>query len=143
MVARAARLAGIGLVTLALGCEGRTPQCNRLVDTVNQEHAKLADILVIAGGPNPTAPSLEAYAKVQDDLVAKLRALKLRDKKLADFRDRYLTLAQGLAAATRKTAIHLESPREGQKAAEEVKAFSPRQRELEKEINAYCRGSKD
>jgi hypothetical protein len=142
MLGRARALGTLGMLLLSAGCEGRTPQCNRFVDTVNHAQSKMADILVVAAGPNPTAPSLEAYAKAHDDLVVKLRALKLRDKKLVGFRDRYVDLAHGLAEATRKTAAKLETP-EAQKAADEVKAFTPKKRELEKEVNDYCRGRDD
>ncbi|MBM4357498.1 MAG: hypothetical protein FJ096_05235 [Deltaproteobacteria bacterium] len=142
MSERALAMGLLGSLLLVVGCEGRTPQCNRFVDSVNHAQARMGDILVTAGGPNPTAPSLEAYAKAHDDLVVKLRALKLGDKKLAGYRDRYLALAQGLAEATRKTAAKLESP-EAQKAADEVKAFTPKKRELEKEVNDYCRGRDD
>ena len=141
MTSRALSL--LGLVGVVAGCESRTPQCNRLVDAINQEHAKMAPILVEAGGPEPTETSLESYARANDDLAAKLRGLKLKDAKLVAYRDRYHEIVQGLAAATRKTAVRLDTPREAQKAADEVKAFSPRKRALEQDINAYCRGSKD
>lgn len=139
----AARALGIFAISiLAPGCERRTPQCNRLVDTINRAQAKMADILVIAGGPRPTAPSLEEYAKAHDDMVKDLRLLQLRDKKILDFRDRYVEIAQGIAEATRKTAVMLDTE-EAQKAADEVKAFTPKKRALEKSVNDYCRGRDD
>lgn len=138
---RALVIVGVVATSFAtVGCEQRVPQCNRLVDTINREQAKMAPVLAEAGGPEPTRESLEAYAKANDDLVAKLRLVKLADRKLAGFRDEYVALLQGLAAATRRTGERLESRQEAAKAAEDVKAYSPKKRDLDRSINEFCRG---
>jgi hypothetical protein len=135
---------GLALCLAALvGCERRTPQCNEFVDAINEEQAKMGEILKAAGGPNPDSESLEAYAKANDELVARLRRLKVKDARVETFRERYIELTQGLSTAVRKTSAKLESPRDANKAAEEVKAFTPKKRELEKAINDFCRGKTD
>lgn len=132
-----------GLV-VSVGCERRTPQCNRFVDIINENQRKMADVLKFAGGPAPTQESLETYAKANDVIVVELRKLKLKDVRLEGFRDRYIELSQGLAAGVRKTASKLGTfPEDAQKAAEEVKAFSPKKHDLEKSINEFCRGKDD
>ena len=139
------RAVGLAVSVIAcVGCERRTPQCNRFVDVINENQRKMAEVLKLAGGPEPTPETLEDYAKANDKLVLQLRSLKLNDAKLEGLRDRYIELTQGLAAGVRKTASKLGAfPSEAAKAAEDVKTFSPKKHALEKSINEFCRGTDD
>ena len=133
-----------GALSLALallgGCDRRVAQCNRLIDTINDEQPKLAKAVRQGPGQEPTPEALESFAKELDKLITKIKGLHLKDDKVVAYRDSYAMLAEGIATAARKTAASFEDHAEATKAAAELNSFRDREKALVKQINDYCSG---
>ncbi len=132
----------IGALALALGggCDRRVSQCNRLIDAINEEQPKLARAVRQGPGQEATPEALENFAKALDTMITKIKAIPLKDDKVVGYRDAYANLAEGIAAAARKTAASFEDHDEAKKAAAELNSYREPEKTLVKQINDYCAG---
>lgn len=131
--------AALALVALA-ACDKRVAQCNQLIDAINEEQPKLAKTLGQGRTKEPTPEALGDFAEALDGLVGKLKKIELKDPKLVGYRDAYAKLAEGLAAAARKTAANFEDHQKATEAANELNSFGGPEKDLVKQINDYCQG---
>lgn len=125
------------LAVVGMGCDGKIPQCNRLIEVINKEQAPLKNLK----GNDPD--ELKKLAETLDGVAGKVKAVELKDEKLIGFRDEYGKMAEDLAATSRETAEALTSndPKKATEAAKKMNSFTPRETELVDNINKYCSGS--
>jgi hypothetical protein len=125
------------IAVLGTGCDGKIPQCNRLIEVINKEQAPLKNLK----GHDPD--ELKKLAETLDGVASKVKGVELKDEKLVGFRDDYGKMAEDLAATSRETAEALASndPKKAGEAAKKMNSFTPRETELVEEINKYCSGS--
>ena len=138
MLRRASFTAAVvgALAVLGMGCDGKIPQCNRLIEVINNEQKPLKNLK----GENPE--ELKKLAETLDGVAGKVKAVELEDEKLVGFRDEYAKMAEDLAGTSRETAEALASndPKKAAEAAKKMNSFTPRETELVDEINKYCGG---
>jgi hypothetical protein len=125
------------LAVFGTGCDGKIPQCNRLIEVINKEQAPLKNLK----GNDPD--ELKKLAETLDGVASKVKAVELEDATLVAFRDDYGKMAEDLAATSRETAEALASndPKKAGGAAKKMNSFTPRETELVEEINKYCSGT--
>ena len=119
------------------GCDGRIPQCNRLIKVINEEQG------AIKAASGDDAAALNTFADTLESVANKVSGVELEDEQLSAFRDAYAAMAKDLAKASRDTASALEKGehKEAADGAKEMSGFGERESELVDSINKYCSGS--
>ncbi len=119
------------------GCDGKTKQCNQLIDVIKKEKAPLEQ----AAGDDPA--ELKKLAETLGNVAEKVEAVKVKDKSLAKLRDDYATMVRDLAKASTDTAAAIEDndATKTQEAVKTISGFGSRETDLVDNINTYCSSS--
>jgi hypothetical protein len=119
--------------------DGRVPECNKLIETINQESSKLT----ASGG----ASGLERMATVLESSSRRIRSVDVDDDRVRAFRNQYAVLAAGIAQAARDASGAIASSDTGKMRLhlDRMTKLSKEADQLTNDINDYCqnRGRRD
>ncbi len=117
-------------------CDGKIPQCNRLIEVINAQQPN------ISNAKTEDAAAMKALATKLDEVVKKVGAVDVKEEKLVKYRDDYVALIGDFAKTARGTAAAMETKdlTKLEEAQKNLKEIGPRERKLVGDINSFCQG---
>ncbi|MFM2433103.1 MAG: hypothetical protein RLZZ511_4317 [Cyanobacteriota bacterium] len=136
--AGAIAMALLSLNLLATGCESKTAQCNQLVKVAN---AATTDLKSLAQQPTTDKVSqMGKFAEMLDKYGKEVSAVELKDEKLVGFKQRFVTMYQDGAKASRQIieAVGKKNANGLKSGLEQLKKGSDQETQIVTELNSYC-----
>jgi hypothetical protein len=131
-----------GLLLLALGCDARVAQCNKLVEGVKRHTAALSAAIEKLGEIQNNPAVSDEFSATITTAKADIGALELSDEKVAGFAKQYLELLAEAdkvnlsmaAAAKANDRVALD------RAAAEAEKVVTMEKTIVGAVNEYCQG---
>lgn len=125
---------------LAVGCESKVNQCNKLIKVANQASTELKSMN--KGNNTNAVGQLKAAANSLDQYAKEMKAVELKDEKLKDFQDRFVKMYEQSRDSSR--AIVAAVDKKDSKAANEnlskLQTAASQENTLVNDVNQYCQG---
>lgn len=118
--------------------EGRVAQCNRLIEVINEEQEPIKQMK----SAGHDAKAFKKLGDVLDGVAKRVGEVPISDTKLKGLQAEYVTMARGLADASREAAVALGGTdmKVTTEAIKKMQTFSPRESEIVDDMNKYCSG---